>query len=929
MCRWATARRRARWSCSSAPPSSTRSTATARGRRPGPRAARADRRRGRDRQDGARARVLRARAATRRVLWGACDALLHAAPARAARRHRRRGRRRARRGGGRGRRAGRARRRRWRDAARAGRPTIVVLEDLHWADEATLDVLRLLARRIESLPALVLATYRDDELDRAHPLRDRARRAAQRRGGAAGARAALRRRRSPSSPAAAASTPRELHRADRRQPVLRDRGARGGRRRDPRRPSATPCSRAPRGSTTGARALLDAVAIVPPRAELWLLEALADGELDDLDACLASGHAARRARRGRASATRSRASRSRRRWRRTAGWRCTAARSRRSPRTARAPTSPASPTTPRRPTTPRPCCATRRRPASGRRRSGRTARRRRSSPARCATPTACRPSARAELLERRSYECYLTDDIAGRHRRAPARARRSTAPPATALREGDAHRWLSRLALVLRRQRDGRGGGAAGGRAARAAARPGASWRWPTATWRSCGCSPATSRGATHWGERAIALAERARRDRDPRPRAQQRRHGRAASAAMPAGARSSSAASRSRSRPASRSTSPAPTRTSARARCRCARLRARRSPPRRRDRATAREHDLDSWLLYMTGWRARSRARPGALGRRGGHAPRSCSAAPTSPAPSRITPLVGARPPARAPRRPRPVGAARRGARARARHGRAAARWRRSPPPAPRRAGSPARASAIAAETDARSRSRSSSATLGRAASCCLWRRRAGIVDDARARRSSPSRSGSSWRASSSGRPSAGRAIGCPYEAALAPRPRRRRRRTAARRWPSCSASAPTPAAAPRRARACASAACATSAAGPRAATRENPAGLTARELEVARARGRGAAQRRDRRAAVPLREDGRPPRLGDPAQARRRHAQPGRCRGRPPRDRRKIGSPPDVGSGARAYGRRVPRTTTATENLMTPERGTTWTCT
>jgi DNA-binding CsgD family transcriptional regulator/tetratricopeptide (TPR) repeat protein len=49
--------------------------------------------------------------------------------------------------------------------------TVLVLEDLHWADEATLDVLRLLGRRIEVIPALVLGTYRDDELDRAHPLR--------------------------------------------------------------------------------------------------------------------------------------------------------------------------------------------------------------------------------------------------------------------------------------------------------------------------------------------------------------------------------------------------------------------------------------------------------------------------------------------------------------------------------------------------------------------------------------------------------------------------------------------------------------------------------------------------------------------------------------------------------------------------------------
>jgi predicted ATPase len=37
-------------------------------------------------------------------------------------------------------------------------PTILVLEDLHAADEATLDVVRLLARRVDGLPALVIAT---------------------------------------------------------------------------------------------------------------------------------------------------------------------------------------------------------------------------------------------------------------------------------------------------------------------------------------------------------------------------------------------------------------------------------------------------------------------------------------------------------------------------------------------------------------------------------------------------------------------------------------------------------------------------------------------------------------------------------------------------------------------------------------------------
>jgi len=48
-------------------------------------------------------------------------------------------------------------------------PTVLVLEDLHWADEATLDMLRLLGRRVSGVPALVLGTHRD--VGAADPLR--------------------------------------------------------------------------------------------------------------------------------------------------------------------------------------------------------------------------------------------------------------------------------------------------------------------------------------------------------------------------------------------------------------------------------------------------------------------------------------------------------------------------------------------------------------------------------------------------------------------------------------------------------------------------------------------------------------------------------------------------------------------------------------
>jgi DNA-binding CsgD family transcriptional regulator/tetratricopeptide (TPR) repeat protein len=50
------------------------------------------------------------------------------------------------------------------------RPTALVLEDVHWADEATLDVARYVGRRIERLPAMLVLSYREDALDPDHPL---------------------------------------------------------------------------------------------------------------------------------------------------------------------------------------------------------------------------------------------------------------------------------------------------------------------------------------------------------------------------------------------------------------------------------------------------------------------------------------------------------------------------------------------------------------------------------------------------------------------------------------------------------------------------------------------------------------------------------------------------------------------------------------
>lgn len=66
--------------------------------------------------------------------------------------------------------------------AAGDKPVVVVLEDLHWADAATLDLLPPLAAAIEREPVLIVATYRSDQLPRTHPLR-RARTELRRGGG--------------------------------------------------------------------------------------------------------------------------------------------------------------------------------------------------------------------------------------------------------------------------------------------------------------------------------------------------------------------------------------------------------------------------------------------------------------------------------------------------------------------------------------------------------------------------------------------------------------------------------------------------------------------------------------------------------------------------------------------------------------------------
>jgi DNA-binding CsgD family transcriptional regulator/tetratricopeptide (TPR) repeat protein len=174
------------------------------------------------------------------------------------------------------------------DELRTRSPTILVLEDVHGADEATLDVLRLLARRIDTVPAFVLVTYRDDELDRGHRLRIVL-------GELPAGEATSRMKLAPLSAAAVAQLAEpvgvdaeELYRKTAGNAFFVTEVLAAGALVVPDTVRDAVQARAGRLSPP-ARMLLDAVAIVPPQAELWLLESLAEAAVDRLDECLSSG----------------------------------------------------------------------------------------------------------------------------------------------------------------------------------------------------------------------------------------------------------------------------------------------------------------------------------------------------------------------------------------------------------------------------------------------------------------------------------------------------------------------------------------------------------------------------------------------------------------------------------------------------------------
>jgi DNA-binding CsgD family transcriptional regulator len=165
-------------------------------------------------------------------------------------------------------------------------PTVIVLEDLHWADEATLDVVRMLARRLESVPVLLAATYRDDSLDRQHPLRLLL-------GELPSGRRVIRLTLAPLSTEAVATLAGHtdgaaLHRQTGGNPFFVTEVLAAVGEPLPMTVRDAVIARSAR-LDEAARRVLDAVAVVPPRIELDLLRDLVDGYPNGLDECLGAG----------------------------------------------------------------------------------------------------------------------------------------------------------------------------------------------------------------------------------------------------------------------------------------------------------------------------------------------------------------------------------------------------------------------------------------------------------------------------------------------------------------------------------------------------------------------------------------------------------------------------------------------------------------
>ena len=167
------------------------------------------------------------------------------------------------------------------------KPTMLVFEDVHWADAATLDLLKYLGRRIRGTATLIVLTYRDDELDGSHPLWS-----------VLGDLPSNATRRVQLQPLSEAAVTRLARRAGR--PAERVHAQTGGNPFCVTELLASPPGSVPvtvRDATLAralrlspqARAVLELCAVVPNRVERWLLDDPAAPAPSLIDDCVATG----------------------------------------------------------------------------------------------------------------------------------------------------------------------------------------------------------------------------------------------------------------------------------------------------------------------------------------------------------------------------------------------------------------------------------------------------------------------------------------------------------------------------------------------------------------------------------------------------------------------------------------------------------------
>ncbi len=172
------------------------------------------------------------------------------------------------------------------DELRRRRPTVLVLEDVHWADEATLDVLMLVGRRVATVPSLVLVSFREETLDRSPQLRLVLGELAGRSSRWTLAPLSLDGVRELA--ASSGVDARELHELTEGNPFFVTEVLEAGGETLPATVRDAVLARTA-GLSPDARGLLDVVSIVPGELEMWLFEALAGSATEHLAECLAAG----------------------------------------------------------------------------------------------------------------------------------------------------------------------------------------------------------------------------------------------------------------------------------------------------------------------------------------------------------------------------------------------------------------------------------------------------------------------------------------------------------------------------------------------------------------------------------------------------------------------------------------------------------------